>query len=65
MKSEFAEYWSNFRLLDSRNYDQTFITDKLRPKFSFNRRNKDTIIETYLSCLAKKLLEDWDFFQKI
>ena len=33
-----------------------FATDKLRPKFSFNPRNKDAIIETYLSCLEERLL---------
>ena len=28
-----------------------------RPKSSFNRRNKDAIIEIYLSCLEERLLD--------
>ena len=40
-----------------RNDERTFSTDKLRPKSSFNPRNKDTIIETYLSCLEERLLD--------
>ena len=35
-----------------------FLTaDIFRPKSSFNRRNKDVIIETYLSCLEERLLD--------
>ena len=40
-----------------RNDERTFSTDKLRPKSSFNPRNKDTIIETYLSSLEERLLD--------
>ena len=40
-----------------RNEERTFSVDKFRPKSSFNPRNKDTIIETYLSCLEEKLLD--------
>ena len=40
-----------------RNDKQTFSNDKFRPKFSFNPRNKDTLIETYLSCLDERLLD--------
>ena len=35
-----------------------FLTaDRFRPKSSFNPRNKDVIIETYLSCLEERLLD--------
>ena len=35
-----------------------FLTaDRFRPKSSFNPRNKDVIIERYLSCLEKRLLD--------
>ena len=40
-----------------RNGEPTFSTDKFRPKSSFNLRNKDTITETYLSCLEERLLD--------
>ena len=36
---------------------QTFIAEVFRPKSSFNPRNKDPIIETYLSCLEERLLD--------
>ena len=39
------------------NDEQTFSTDKFRTKSSFNPRNKDTIIETHLSCLEERLLD--------
>ena len=39
------------------NDEQTFSTDKFRPKSSFNPRNKDAIIETYLSYPEERLLE--------
>ena len=38
-----------------RNDEETFSTDKFRPNSSFNLRNKDTIIETHLSCSEEKL----------
>ena len=34
-----------------------FTAEKFRPKSSFNLRNKDAIIETYLSCLEEILLD--------
>ena len=37
-----------------RNDEPSFAAD--RPKPSFNPRNKDVIIETYLSCLEERLL---------
>ena len=39
------------------NDEQTFSTDKFRHKSSFNPWNKDTIIETDLSCLEERLLD--------
>ena len=58
LKRELKEYWRKFPvMLDFRNDYQTFKTDKFRPKSSFNSRNKDIIIETYLSCLEEKLLD--------
>ena len=40
-----------------RNDEQTFSTDKFRPKFSFYSSNKGTVIETYLGCLDERLLD--------
>ena len=39
------------------NDERTFTAEKFRPKSSFNPRNKDAIIETYLSCLEERLLD--------
>ena len=39
------------------NDERTFSADKFRPKSSFNPRNTDAIIETYLSCLEERLLD--------
>ena len=38
-----------------RNDERSFVADRLRPKSSFNPRNKDVIIETYLGCLEERL----------
>ena len=58
MKRELEEYGRKLRLMwHFRNYKRTFSTDKFRPKSSFNPRNKDPIIETYLSCLEERLLD--------
>ena len=46
-----------------RNDEKPFQYHKFRPKSTFNPRNKDTIIETYLSCLEERLL-DIDIFSK-
>ena len=40
-----------------RNDERTFSTDKFRLKSSFNPRNKDAVIETYLSWLQERLLD--------
>ena len=57
LKRELEEYGRKLRLMwHFRNDERTLSTDKFRPKSSFNPRNKDTIIETYLSCLEERLL---------
>ena len=40
-----------------RGHERTFSNDKSRPTSSFNPRNKDAIIESYLSCLETRLLD--------
>ena len=40
-----------------RNDERTFTAEKLRPKSSFNPRNKDAVIETYLSYFEERLLD--------
>ena len=40
-----------------RSDEKPFQYGKFRPKSAFNPRNKDTIIETYLSCLEERLLD--------
>ena len=40
-----------------RNDGRSFVADRFRPKSSFNPRNKDAIIDTYLSCLEERLLD--------
>ena len=55
---ELEEYGRKLRLmLHFRNDERIFSTDKFRPKSFFNPRKKDTIIETYLSCLEEILLD--------
>ena len=43
---EFTEEWR-----------RPFSQEKLKPKSTFNPRNKDAVIETYLSCLEERLLD--------
>ena len=40
-----------------RNDEKPFSYEKFRPKSTFNPRNKDTVVETYLSSLEEKLLD--------
>ena len=57
-KRELEEYGRKLHLMwRFRNEEQTVTADKFRPKSSFNPRNKDAVIETYLSCLEKRLLD--------
>ena len=37
-----------------RNDEKPFPYQKFRPKLTFNPRNKDTVIETYLSSLEER-----------
>ena len=40
-----------------RNNEKPFSYEKFRPRSTFNPRNKDTVIETYLSSLEVRLLD--------
>ena len=58
LKIELEEYGRKLRLMwHFRNDERTFAAEKFRPKSSFNPRNKDATIETYLSCLEERLLD--------
>ena len=58
LKRELEEYGRKLRLMwHFRNDERTFTAEKFKPKSSFNSRNKDAIIETYLSCLEERLLD--------
>ena len=52
------EYGRKLRLIWHFTTDERiFSVDKSRTKSSFNPRNKDAVIETYLSCLEERLLD--------
>ena len=54
VKTELEEYGRKlWHMWHFRNDEQSFAAD--RSKSSFNPRNKDVIIETYLSCLEQRL----------
>ena len=58
VKTELEEYGRKLRLMwHFSNDERSFEADRFRPKSSFNPRNKDVIIETYLSCLEERLLD--------
>ena len=40
-----------------RNDERPFSKEKFKPKSTFNPRNKDAVIEAYLSCLKERLLD--------
>ena len=62
LKTELEEYGRKPQLIwHFRNDEKPFSYEKFRPKSTFNPRNKDTVIETYLSSLEERLL-DIDFF---
>ena len=64
LKSELEEDGRKLQLLwHFRNYEKPFPYEKFRSKFTLNPRSKDTVIETYLSSLEKRLL-DIDFSSK-
>ena len=58
LKTELEEYGRKHRLIwYFRNYEKLFPYEKFRPNSTFNPRNKDTVIETYLSILGERLLD--------
>ena len=58
LKTELEEYGRKIRLMwHFRNDRKPFPYEKFKPKSTFNPRNKDTAIETYLSSLAERLLD--------
>ena len=58
LKAGLEEYGWKLRIMwHFRNNEQSFETDRFRPKSSFNGRNKDVIIEANLSCLEERLLD--------
>ena len=58
LKTELEEYGGKRRLMwHIRNDEKPFPYEKFRPKPTFNPRNKDTVIETYLAGLEKRLLD--------
>ena len=49
LKTELKKYGRKLRLMwHFGNDERSFVADRFRPKSSFNPRNKDVIIETYL-----------------
>ena len=58
LKIELEEYARMFRLMwHFPNDKRTFTATEFRPRSFCNPRNKDAIIETYLSCLEERLLD--------
>ena len=52
------EYGRNLRLMwHFRNNEKPVPYQKFRPKSTFNLRNKDNVIETYLGSLEERLLD--------
>ena len=55
---EAEEYGRKLRLMwHFRNDETTFCQERFKPKSTFNPRNKDDVIEVYLSCLEERLLD--------
>ena len=58
LKRELEEYGRKLRLMwHFRNDERPFSQERFKPKSTFNPRNKDAVIETYLSCLEERLLD--------
>ena len=52
LKKELEEYGRKLRLMwHFRNDERPFSHETLKPKLTFNPRNIDAVIETFLSCL--------------
>ena len=63
LKIELEEHGKKLRLMwPFRDNEQSFASDRFRPKLSFNPKNKIIIIETYLSCLKERLLDIPSFY---
>ena len=59
LKAELKEYRRKLWLVwHFRNDERSFAASTFRAKPSFDPTNKDIIIETYLSCLEKRLLDN-------
>ena len=64
LKTELQEYGRKLRLTwHFRSDERPFPYPKFRSKSTFNPRNKDPVIETFLRCLEERLL-DIDIFSK-
>ena len=58
LKTELEEYGRKLRLmLHFTNDGRSFVANRFRPKSSFNSRDKNAIIDTYLNCLEERLLD--------
>ena len=58
LKRKPEEYSRKLRLMwHFRNDERPFSQERFKPKLTFHPRNKDGIIETYLSCLGERLLD--------
>ena len=58
LKTESEEYGRKLWLMwHFRNDERSFAADRFIPRSSFNPRNKDVIIDTYLSYLGERLLD--------
>ena len=58
LKRKLEEYGRKLRLMwHFRNDNKPFSQQRFKPKSTFNLRNKDAVIETYLICLEERLLD--------
>ena len=55
LKKELEEYGRKLRFLRHfRNNEMRFSQERFKPKSTFDAKNKDAVIETYLSCLEQR-----------
>ena len=58
LKRELEQYGRKIRLMwHFRNDERLLSQERFKPKSTFNPRNKDAVIETYLCCLEERLLD--------